>query len=87
MRLTVSAGLTALDGDRVNAAERFRLALGAWRALDCKLPLGLALLDFATLLGHEDSDPAVRTEARAIFTALGATPLLARLEQAAEATE
>jgi hypothetical protein len=79
-RLTVLAGLAALAGDRQDAAECYRTACAAWRALDCRLQLALGVLDWVILLGPDETDPAAVAEAAAIFTALGATPFLGRLE-------
>ena len=82
-RLTVEAGLSSLEGRVEEAAETYRGAIEAWRALDCTLDLALCELDLVMLLGPDHPDATVAKEARDIFTQLGAKPFLERLDRAA----
>jgi len=84
-RLTTEAGLAALDGRVDESAESYRSAMEAWRALDCTLDLAMCELDLVLLLGPDVPDAAAAKEARDIFTQIGATPFLERLNQAAGA--
>jgi len=83
MRRTTEAGLAALEGRVDEAAETYREAIEAWRALDCTLDLALCELDLVLLLGPDHPDATAGKEARDIFTELGATPFLERLNRAA----
>ncbi|MGD0595288.1 MAG: AAA family ATPase [Acidimicrobiales bacterium] len=82
-RLTMEAGLAALEGRVQEAAETYRKAVEAWRALDCTLDLALCELDRVLLLGPDHPDATMAKEARDIFTELGAKPFLERLNHAA----
>ena len=74
-------GSRALEGDRAGAVAGYRAAIAAYRALDLRLLLGLALSEYAVLARPDQPEAdAVVEEARAIFTALGSPPLLDRLE-------
>ena len=81
-RLTAEAGLAALDKRVEHTAESYRDAIEAWRALACTLDLALCELDLVLLLGPEHPDATAAKEARDIFTYLGATPFLERLNRA-----
>ncbi|MGA2805408.1 MAG: adenylate/guanylate cyclase domain-containing protein [Acidimicrobiales bacterium] len=81
-RLTAEAGLAALEGRAEEAAEAYRGAIEAWRALDCTLDLALCELDLVLLLGPDHPDATAAKEARDIFTQLGAKPFLERLNLA-----
>jgi len=81
-RLTLKAGLAALEGHLEEAAEAYRQAIEAWRSLDCTLDLALCELDLVLLLGPDHPDAAAAKEARDIFTQLGAKPFLERLNRA-----
>ena len=81
-RLTVEAGLAALDGDADGAGGLYRQSIEAWRVLDCTLDLALTELDLIMLLGPDHPDATVGKEARDIFVELGATPFLNRLNEA-----
>ena len=75
------AGLEALTGDRGKAVAGYAEALGQWRALDLPVSLAMCLTDMAIVLGPSDAAGLkAAEEARAIWTKLGATPLLARLD-------
>jgi predicted ATPase/class 3 adenylate cyclase len=82
-RLTAEAGLAALEGRVEKAAKSYREAIEAWRALECTLDLALCELDLVLLLGPDHPDATAAKEARDIFTQLGATPFLERLNRAA----
>jgi len=81
-RLTAEAGLAALEERAEEAAETYRGAIEAWRALDCTLDLVLCELDLVLLLGPDHPDATVAKEARDIFTQIGAKPFLERLNNA-----
>ena len=82
-RITVEAGLAALD-DRIDAAaDAYGKSIEAWRSLDCTLDLALCELDLVSLLGHDHPDATAAKEARDIFTQLGAQPFLEQLNRAA----
>jgi hypothetical protein len=85
VRLTAEAGLITLEGRRDDAVTAYARALEAWRALDSPLDLALCALDRAVLRGPGPADSGEDDEAREIFTRLGATPFLARLERAGAA--
>jgi tetratricopeptide (TPR) repeat protein len=82
-RLTVEAGLAALEERATKAAGAYRGAIEAWRTLACTLDLALCELDLVLLLGPDHPDATVAKEARDIFTQLGAKPFLERLNRAA----
>jgi class 3 adenylate cyclase/tetratricopeptide (TPR) repeat protein len=82
-RLTVEAGLAALEGRVEESADAYREAIEAWRALECTLDLALCELDLVLLLGPAHPDATAAKEARDIFTQLGAKPFLERLNRAA----
>jgi tetratricopeptide (TPR) repeat protein len=82
-RVTIRAGLAALEGRTADALAMYRDALQGWR--DTGLPWDEALtgIDMATLL--DPSEPEVRTvahAAREILVRLGAKPFLQRLDAA-----
>jgi hypothetical protein len=81
-RLTVEAGLAALDGRSEIAASGYRNCIEAWRGLDCTLDLALCELDLVLLLGPDHPDATAAKEARDIFIQMGATPFLQRLNSA-----
>ncbi|HEY5578644.1 MAG TPA: adenylate/guanylate cyclase domain-containing protein, partial [Acidimicrobiia bacterium] len=78
------AALLGLRGDREDAAGLFVAATDRLRKLGLKLELGLSQLERVSILGldHEGGE-AAHEEAQEIFTALGATSLLERLDEAA----
>jgi class 3 adenylate cyclase len=80
-RTSLLAGVLALEGDSAGSVVAYRSAIATYRDTDCRIHLGLSLLDFGVLLGPDL--PEARTaadEARSIFTQLGSPPLLARLD-------
>ncbi len=83
-RLTIRAGLAALDDRAADALPLYRDALRAWRDLGLIWDEALCGLDMTTLL--DASEPAVRDaaqSAREIFARLQATPFIVRLDAAA----
>lgn len=78
LRTTVRAGLAALDGDMARAVAGYDEAFAAWAALQCLLPLQLARLDAARLLGAEQAAGALE-DARTELGQMRAAPLLALL--------
>jgi len=82
-RLTVEAGLAALEGLAEEAAEAYEEAIEAWRTLECTLDLALCELDLVLLLGPGPPNDNATKEAREVFTRLGAKPFLERLNRAA----
>ena len=83
-RVTLRAGLAALEGRRADAVAGYREALRGWRQLGCAFDEALAALDMAILLApteHEMADaPAAIEAAQDTLARLGAAPLLSRLE-------
>jgi len=86
MRDTTEAGLAALNGRREDAAARYEGALRAWRTLEAPLDLALCQMDMVLLLAGHPSAEAAADEARDLLTRIGATPLLARLDDFAKKT-
>lgn len=85
VRLTAEAGLAALEGRHDVSALAYARALDAWRTIDSPLDLALCALDRAILRGPDVAPGGEDDEAREIFTRIGATPYLARLDRAAAA--
>jgi len=81
-RLTGEAGVAALEGRNDEAALAYPRALDAWRVLDCPLDLALCALDRALLRGSVRVQRGEDDEAQAILSEIGASPFLARLDQA-----
>ena len=80
-RVLLRAGVQALEGDRDAAIKGFREAIRSWRDLDAPFYLGVALLEFASLIGPSDSEAlAAAEEARALWTRLGSAAMLSRLD-------
>ena len=77
--------LIATEGRYDAAAAAYARAFDAWRALDSPLDLAMCGLDRASVRGAGAAAGNEDDEAREIFTRLGAVPLLARLDRAAEA--
>jgi len=77
------AGVAALTGHSDEAAAGYRDAIRQWRDLGCLFDLALCQLDFVKFVGGESPEvEAAATEARSIFTRLGAPALLERLDEA-----
>ena len=84
-RLTVRAGLAAVNGHSAEAIQLYRQALRAWRYLGLAWVEALCGIDMALLL--DPAEPEVRAAAdasREILNRLGAKPFLARLDAAIE---
>jgi hypothetical protein len=82
-RDTLHTGLIALEGRREEAIDSYLQVADRWRALGVRLDLALAHLDMITLLGPEHPEAvAAATEAREIFTGLGAKPFVERVDSA-----
>lgn len=82
-RVTIRAGLAAIDGRPGEALGHYRDALQRWRELRLVVEEAFCAIDMATLL--DPADPEVRAaaeSARVILARLGAKPFLARLEAA-----
>ena len=86
-RAGIRAGIAALEGRSADATALYRAALREWRDLGLAWDEALCGLDMALLLDAGDPEVRVAAEAsREIFTRLGATPFLARLEAAMAGT-
>jgi hypothetical protein len=76
------AGLAALEERGDEARAGYLAAEAGLRELGIRFELGLAALEHAVFLPDDPSAGPATEEARAIFTDLGATTLLARLPAA-----
>ncbi len=85
VRLAAEAGVAVLEGRLDEAAAAYTRALDAWRAIDSPLDLALCALDRAILRGPDPARGGEDDEAREIFSRIGATPFLARLDRTAAA--
>ena len=82
-RATLNAGIHALEGRTAEAIAAYAEAARDWRSLELPFELGLCLLEFASFVGVSRREArAAAEEARTIFEALGATPLIGRIERA-----
>ncbi len=82
-RVTIRAGLAALEGRTAEAIAQYRDALRGWRETGLAWDLALAGIDMASLLDPTDPEVmACAAEAREILSRLGARPFLARLDAA-----
>jgi hypothetical protein len=83
---TLRAGLAAAEGRRAEAVAGYREALRGWKQLGCAFDEALAALDMAILLQPVEREmpeaEGLLEDARTTLTALGAAPLLTRLEDA-----
>ena len=80
-RLTVRAGIAAVEGRQSEALGDYREALRLWRDVGLLWDEALCGLDFAILVGMRDDEARATVERTAeILTQLGARPFLARLE-------
>jgi class 3 adenylate cyclase/tetratricopeptide (TPR) repeat protein len=78
---TLQAGIAALEGDRDRAVETYAGALRGWDALDIPLGRALCQMDFALVVGGEESASA-REEATTFFGEAGNDHFLKRLAEA-----
>jgi class 3 adenylate cyclase/tetratricopeptide (TPR) repeat protein len=82
-RMTIRAGLAAMEGRPADALGQYREALRGWHGIGLAWDEALTGIDMATLL--EPSEPEVRSaagSAREILVRLGAKPFLQRLDAA-----
>jgi hypothetical protein len=82
-RMTIRAGLAAMERRPADALGQYREALRGWHDLGLAWDEALTGIDMATLL--EPSEPEVRSaaeSAREILARLGAKPFLQRLDAA-----
>ena len=80
-RRTAEAGIAALDGKFIEAAEIYRDAIERWHSVEMVLDLALCELDLAIVLGKDHDDATTAKEARDIFTQIGAHVFLQRLAE------
>jgi hypothetical protein len=81
-RQELSAGIAALEGDADAAAEQFVLAHRALGDLGAVFERALSQLTMVATLPSDRSDvAAAAADAREVFTRLGATPFIARLDE------
>ncbi|MEA2499157.1 MAG: hypothetical protein QOH26_1562, partial [Actinomycetota bacterium] len=80
-RLTLEAGLAALEGDRDVAIERFTRTLAQWDALEIPLDKALCQMDFAHTVGGPEAATA-REEALAFFEDAGNEIFVNKLQMA-----
>jgi class 3 adenylate cyclase/tetratricopeptide (TPR) repeat protein len=82
-RVTVRAGIAALEGRTRDALSLYREALRSWRDLGLAWDEALCGLDMALLLDVTDPEVAAAAQAsREILVRLGAKPFLERLDAA-----
>lgn len=85
-RVTLRAGIAALEGRRADAIAGYREALRGWHALGLAFDEAMAALDLAILLAPTEREMAEAStnfeSARETLARLGARPCLARLEEA-----
>jgi len=80
--LGIEAGVAALEGRMEDATGGYRDAQRRWRDQSARFELALSELDFIRLVGGERPEvDAAAAEAREIFTQLGSTPFLERLDE------
>ena len=84
-RVTLRAGIAALEGRRADAIAGYREALRGWAALGTAFDEALAVIDLATLLAPTDREmpeaSAAIEAARETLVRLRAQPFLDRLDQ------
>ncbi|MDH4334287.1 MAG: AAA family ATPase [Chloroflexota bacterium] len=79
---TMQAGVAMATGQPEEAVAAYRDAMRQWRDLESWFDLALCELDFVKFVGGESQDvEAAASEAREIFTRLGAPSFLQRLEE------
>jgi class 3 adenylate cyclase/tetratricopeptide (TPR) repeat protein len=81
-RVTMTAGVAALAGDRAEAIRLYRDAQERWRDLGLAWDLVLCQIDELRLLGEVPDADEVLAEARATLARLRAAPVAAALEEA-----
>jgi tetratricopeptide (TPR) repeat protein len=84
-RSTIRAGLAALAGDPDSARAGYRTAITSYRDLGLAWDESLVVQEAVTMLGTGDAEMAGWIDtARAVFTRLGAQPMLDLLNRAVE---
>ena len=85
-RITLHAGIAALEGRRSDAVAGYREAIRGWQHIGLAFDEALAGLDLAILLAPTEREladaGAIVESTRTILSRLGALPLLARLDAA-----
>jgi class 3 adenylate cyclase len=85
--VTLTAGVAALEGRRVDSIAGYREALRGWQALSLAFDHALAVLDMTILLAPTESEmpeaPALVAATRETLGRLGARPFLERLDAGA----
>jgi class 3 adenylate cyclase len=85
-RITLHAGVAALEGRRSDAVAGYREAVRGWQQIGLAFDEALAGLDLAILLAPTEREmaeaPAIIESTKALLGRLGARPLLARLDDA-----
>ncbi|MEP7041182.1 MAG: adenylate/guanylate cyclase domain-containing protein [Chloroflexota bacterium] len=87
VRREIEGALAALDGRRADSLAAFLDAIRRWHELGAEFEAALCALDLAIMLGT--TAPETRTaveEAAALFSRLGAEPLIERLNEASSPT-
>jgi class 3 adenylate cyclase/tetratricopeptide (TPR) repeat protein len=79
----IGAGIAAASGRIDDAGAAYRDAIRQWREMEAWFDLALCELDFVHFVGGESPDiESAASEARSIFTRLGAPGFLRRLDEA-----
>ena len=87
-RMTLRAGLAALEGQPADALALYREALNGWRDLGLVWDEALCGIDMATVLDPSTAEVrAAADQARKILVSLGAKPFVSILEAIMERTE
>ena len=82
-RLTIEAGIAALEGRSGEALATYREVLRGWDDLGLPWDRSLCAIDMATILDPSEAEVvAAGSQARAALEQLGARPFLARLDAA-----
>jgi class 3 adenylate cyclase/tetratricopeptide (TPR) repeat protein len=85
-RITLHAGIAALEGRRADAVAGYRESIRGWQVLGLAFDEALAGLDLAILLAPTEREmgeaPAIVQSTQAVLGRLGARPLLARHDEA-----
>jgi class 3 adenylate cyclase/tetratricopeptide (TPR) repeat protein len=86
-RLTIRAGLTALDGRAADALRLYRDALRSWVELGQNFEEAFTGLDAALLLDPSEPEVAAAADrARAVFRQMEFVPILSKLDEATKSS-
>ena len=85
-RISLGAGLAALEGHRTAALRGYREGVDRLRALGLRWVVAQTGLEMITVLPSEPAAVELALEARATMMELGATPVLGHLDAALAAT-